>query len=86
MEVGEVIQFYDSDKQFPAWGFGGKIPGGTISHCFNLNGSPTGSEVRNYLLFLVQWFFDARLFLQRWKTIVNYYFPSFTSFMNSNES
>ncbi|XP_027931702.1 protein BONZAI 3-like [Vigna unguiculata] len=45
MEVGEVIQFYDSDKRFPAWGFGGKIPGGTISHCFNLNGSPGGSEV-----------------------------------------
>ncbi|XP_027188868.1 protein BONZAI 3 isoform X2 [Cicer arietinum] len=45
MEVGEVIQFYDSDKRFPAWGFGGKIPGGTISHCFNLNGSPSSSEV-----------------------------------------
>ncbi|KAK2365108.1 Protein BONZAI 3 [Trifolium repens] len=45
MEVGEVIQFYDSDKQFPAWGFGGKVPGGTVSHCFNLNGSPASSEV-----------------------------------------
>lgn len=46
MEVGEVIQFYDSDKHFPAWGFGGKLPGGTVSHCFNLNGSPGNSEVR----------------------------------------
>ncbi|KAG5044339.1 hypothetical protein JHK87_008254 [Glycine soja] len=45
MEVGEVIQFYDSDRQFPAWGFGGKIPGGTVSHCFNLNGNPGASEV-----------------------------------------
>ncbi|AES82568.1 putative C2 domain, von Willebrand factor, type A, copine, protein BONZAI [Medicago truncatula] len=45
MEVGEVIQFYDSDKRFPAWGFGGKIPGGIVSHCFNLNGSLTSSEV-----------------------------------------
>ncbi|XP_058752914.1 protein BONZAI 3-like [Vicia villosa] len=45
MEVGEVIQFYDSDKRFPAWGFGGKIPGGTVSHCFNLNGNPASSEV-----------------------------------------
>jgi len=54
MEVGEVIQFYDSDRRFPAWGFGGKIPGGTVSHCFNLNGNPGGSEVRNcYLLFEV---------------------------------
>ncbi|KAL5061047.1 hypothetical protein RYX36_032651 [Vicia faba] len=45
MEIGEVIQFYDSDKRFPAWGFGGKIPGGTVSHCFNLNGNPASSEV-----------------------------------------
>lgn len=26
MEVGEVIQFYDSDRKFPAWGFGGRAP------------------------------------------------------------
>ncbi|KAI9185856.1 hypothetical protein LWI28_011334 [Acer negundo] len=45
MEVGEVIQFYDSDKRFPAWGFGGKTFNGTVSHCFNLNGIPNGSEV-----------------------------------------
>lgn len=45
MEVGEVIQFYDSDRRFPAWGFGGKTPDGTISHLFNLNGSPNDFEV-----------------------------------------
>ncbi|XP_055960946.1 protein BONZAI 3 isoform X2 [Mercurialis annua] len=45
MEVGEVIQFYDSDRRFPAWGFGGRTPAGTISHCFNLNGNPNGVEV-----------------------------------------
>ncbi|KAK0601817.1 hypothetical protein LWI29_027694 [Acer saccharum] len=45
MEVGEVIQFYDSDKRFPAWGFGGKAFNGVISHCFNLNGISNGSEV-----------------------------------------
>ncbi|XP_044498776.1 protein BONZAI 3-like [Mangifera indica] len=45
MEVGEVIQFYDSDKRFPAWGFGGRTCDGTISHCFNLNGSSNGTEV-----------------------------------------
>ncbi|KAK2365105.1 protein BONZAI [Trifolium repens] len=39
MEVGEVIQFYDSDKRFPAWGFGGHMHGGSVSHCFNLNGA-----------------------------------------------
>ena len=59
MEVGEVIQFYDSDKRFPAWGSGGHIPGEGVSHCFNLNGSPgsSGSEVRDSLFILVQWFF-----------------------------
>ncbi|KAM3268130.1 hypothetical protein P3S67_031680 [Capsicum chacoense] len=45
MEVGDVIQFYDSDKLFPAWGFGGKAYNGTVSHCFNLNGSSGAFEV-----------------------------------------
>ncbi|KAL5712841.1 Protein BONZAI 3 [Ranunculus cassubicifolius] len=44
-EVGEVIQFYDYDKRFPAWGFGGKTMDGVVSHCFNLNGSATNPEV-----------------------------------------
>ncbi|GER49043.1 calcium-dependent phospholipid-binding protein [Striga asiatica] len=43
-EIGEVIQFYDSDRRFPAWGFGGRMPDGKISHCFNLNGSPADFE------------------------------------------
>ncbi|XP_076939754.1 protein BONZAI 1-like [Bidens hawaiensis] len=38
-EVGNVLQFYDYDKQFPAWGFGGRPIDGPVSHCFNLNGS-----------------------------------------------
>ncbi|XP_052192153.1 protein BONZAI 3-like isoform X3 [Diospyros lotus] len=45
MEVGEVLQFYDSDRRFPAWGFGGKTYDGSVSHCFNLNGSASDSEV-----------------------------------------
>lgn len=36
--MGEVIQFYDTDKLFPAWGFGGKPHGAPVSHCFALNG------------------------------------------------
>ncbi|KAG6646153.1 hypothetical protein CIPAW_08G174400 [Carya illinoinensis] len=46
MEAGEVVQFYDSDRRFPAWGFGGKTFDGTISHCFNLNGSAGSLEVK----------------------------------------
>ncbi|KAA8545038.1 hypothetical protein F0562_019863 [Nyssa sinensis] len=44
-EVGEVIQFYDSDRRFPAWGFGGKTYNGSVSHCFNLNENASGFEV-----------------------------------------
>ncbi|XP_062398204.1 copine-9-like [Sardina pilchardus] len=36
--VGEIIQDYDSDKLFPAYGFGAKLPPeGEISHAFPLN-------------------------------------------------
>ena len=35
--VGEIIQDYDSDKLFPAYGFGAKLPPeGRISHQFPL--------------------------------------------------
>ncbi|XWS37033.1 hypothetical protein CRYUN_Cryun19dG0009000 [Craigia yunnanensis] len=44
-EVGEVLQFYDTDKRFPAWGFGARPIDGSISHCFNLNGSTNYCEV-----------------------------------------
>lgn len=35
--VGEIIQDYDSDKLFPVYGFGAKLPpDGKISHAFPL--------------------------------------------------
>jgi len=40
--VGEIIQDYDTDKLFPALGFGARIPpDGRVSHQFFLNLSPT---------------------------------------------
>ncbi|KAK2186177.1 hypothetical protein NP493_212g08002 [Ridgeia piscesae] len=40
--VGEIIQEYDSDKLFPALGFGAKLPpDGRVSHEFFLNGHQT---------------------------------------------
>ncbi|XP_029912078.1 copine-9-like isoform X1 [Myripristis murdjan] len=37
--VGEIIQDYDSDKLFPAYGFGAKLPpDGKVSHAFPLSG------------------------------------------------
>uniref|UniRef100_A0A3Q1G7E5 Copine family member 9 n=1 Tax=Acanthochromis polyacanthus TaxID=80966 RepID=A0A3Q1G7E5_9TELE len=36
--VGEIVQDYDSDKLYPAYGFGAKLPpDGKISHAFPLN-------------------------------------------------
>ncbi|PWA71563.1 calcium-dependent phospholipid-binding Copine family protein [Artemisia annua] len=45
LEVGEVLQCYDSDRKFHAWGFGARPIDGPVSHCFNLNGSSGHSEV-----------------------------------------
>jgi len=41
--VGEIIQQYDTDKKFPFYGFGAKVPHiqkKGISHCFPINGIP----------------------------------------------
>lgn len=44
-EVGGILQCYDADKHFPAWGFGARPIDGPVSHCFNLNGSNSCCEV-----------------------------------------
>lgn len=42
--VGEIIQDYDSDKMFPALGFGAKLPpDGRVSHEFPLVSKLWGS-------------------------------------------
>ncbi|XP_073233575.1 copine-3-like [Porites lutea] len=42
MAVGEIIQDYDSDKLFPAFGFGARIPPSyQVSHQFPLNFNPS---------------------------------------------
>ena len=36
-QVGDVLEYYDNDKLFPTWGFGGVVQaGGRAEHCFNL--------------------------------------------------
>ncbi len=42
--VGAVLEHYDTDRMFPAFGFGGFL-NGTTSHCFPLNGNPNNPEV-----------------------------------------
>jgi hypothetical protein len=39
-QVGNILQYYDADKQIPAFGFGAEIPPmrKVANHCFALNG------------------------------------------------
>ena len=53
-----MIQFYDSDRHFPAWGFGGRKRDGSVSHCFNLSGDESHYEV---FKFAATVFSDLRL-------------------------
>eukprot|EP00752_Nemacystus_decipiens_P006392 g5760.t1 len=32
--IGHILQDYDSDKMFPVYGFGGRVSGQPVSHCF----------------------------------------------------
>ena len=45
--VGNILQYYDSDKQIPTLGFGATVPPSTnrASHCFALNGNIFDPEV-----------------------------------------
>eukprot|EP01080_Neovahlkampfia_damariscottae_P009947 gene9947-2268_t len=44
ISVGNILNYYDSDKQYPVFGFGAKI-NGTTSHCFPCNFNPNNPEV-----------------------------------------
>ena len=44
--VGSVLAPYDSDKQYPCFGFGARLPPySQVSHCFALNGNENSPEV-----------------------------------------
>ncbi|KAL6634458.1 hypothetical protein ACP70R_027129 [Stipagrostis hirtigluma subsp. patula] len=45
LEIGDVLQYYNPARRFPAWGFGARPIDGPVSHCFNLNGSTYQPEV-----------------------------------------
>ena len=46
LAVGHVLEFYDTDRRFPTYGFGA-CPAGfpTANHCFALNGTEGYPEV-----------------------------------------
>ena len=45
--MGNILQYYDSDKKIPTFGFGAAVPPYTneASHCFSLNGNIFDPEV-----------------------------------------
>lgn len=44
--IGNVIEFYDTDRMFPVYGFGACLPGSnSVNHCFALNGIEENPEV-----------------------------------------
>ncbi|CAG9334665.1 unnamed protein product [Blepharisma stoltei] len=45
--VGDILQYYDSDKRIPAYGFGARLPPyfDIVSHCFALNKNIFDPEV-----------------------------------------
>jgi hypothetical protein len=43
--VGSVLDFYDTNKSFPCYGFGGKAHGGVANHCFSLTGDDSNPLV-----------------------------------------
>jgi hypothetical protein len=43
--VGGVVCPYDSDQLFPVYGFGGRINGGPVNHCFPLTFNPQDPNV-----------------------------------------
>uniref|UniRef100_A0A7S0VQP8 C2 domain-containing protein n=1 Tax=Hemiselmis tepida TaxID=464990 RepID=A0A7S0VQP8_9CRYP len=45
MSVGEILDKYNQSQEFEAYGFGGKLPNGQVSHCFALNGSSSNQTV-----------------------------------------
>ena len=46
--VGEILEYYDTDKLIPVYGFGAKLPPSqnVVSHCFALNGDIFNPEIK----------------------------------------
>ena len=53
--VASILADYDSDQQFPAFGFGARSPQfGGVSHCFPLNFNFSAPEVLGVQVGIVQ--------------------------------
>lgn len=66
--VGGVLQYYDTDKRFPCWGFGGRV-NGTVSHCFPLNknvSNPTVEGIHGIHFAYSQSLYSVELYGPTW--------------------
>lgn len=44
--TGSILEYYDTDKRFPVYGFGAQFPNGVVSHMFALTGNVNVPEVQ----------------------------------------
>lgn len=76
--VGEIIQDYDSDKMFPALGFGAKLPpDGRVSHEFplvKLTWHHYTFQIDSFISIRVIWFYFMSSFAICTITILEFLF------------
>lgn len=52
-----MLEYYDSDKRYPAYFFGAKV-NGQVEHCYPLNGNYVNPEVSG-VLGILDWYHTA---------------------------
>lgn len=80
--VGDILQYYDTDKKIPVYGFGAKLPPDfeCVSHCFALNGNIFDPEVNGIEEVLEVYeqsvnsvsFYGPTVFSQMIETVISY--------------
>jgi hypothetical protein len=45
LSIAQVLNDWDSDGLYTAYGFGAKLPDGNVSHCFAMTGDPLRPSV-----------------------------------------
>ena len=44
--IAGLLEYYDNDKTFPTFGFGGRFPNGKVLHDFHVNGNDADPNIQ----------------------------------------